>query len=213
MSDRSSKPGGSSRGGVTRIILADVNDDGEVKREEETPIYHEEWETLSMSGDDDDDDDDDDELDELDVEGEESSSKTNSSKTFNITNNITLNLSRQALRPQTSLSRSEVNLNIAGGNDISRQFYEIVDSINAAYMTGVAWDEDTTVIRHLVNRMILLWKRQNGERKALREGWISEPSVDTFFSFDIPHWTPERSDPPYIYREWIKQLLFLLTPN
>lgn len=211
MSDGSSKLGGSSRGGVTRIILADVNDDGEVKQEE-TPIYHDEWETLSMSDDDDDDDEDDEEAEE-EIEGEDAASEDKSTKTYNITNNITLNLSRSALRPQTLLPPSEVNLNIAGGNDISRQFYEIVDSINAAYMTGVAWDEDTTIIRHLVNRLILLWKRQNGERKAVREGWFPEASVDTFFSFDIPHWTPERNAPPSMYREWVKQLLFLLTPH
>ena len=197
MSDALKRMASERRGGVTACLLLDP----EIKEEHEDAVEEEGgFETSSddcILADEDDDDDDDD------------SKGKGKHATFNI--NFVNMCPCSHARDLTG--GKKVNTDIPGGNDIDRQFYQILDSIGEAYMTGAAWNEDTTIIRNLVTRMIRLWTRQIGERKAVREGWMREPTVNTFFGFDIPHWRPERTDPPSVYREWVSELLFLLTPQ
>ena len=103
-------------------------------------------------------------------------------------------------------------LNIPGGNDIGRQFYQILDAFEVVFMSRNFWMGDTSVMRALVNRMALLWKRQRCERKCVEEGIMPNVTVDTYFGFAIPHWMPKKDDGPSVYRRWVGELLNNLSP-
>lgn len=210
MSDALKRMASERRGGVTACLLLDP----EIKEEHEDVVEEGGFETSSddcIFADEDDEyeDDDNDDDDDEEEEEEEDGDDKRGHRTYNI-NFVNMYPCSHA---RDFTGGKKVNTNIPGGNDIDRQFYQILDSIGEAYMSGAAWNEDTTIIRNLVTRMIRLWTRQIGERKAVREGWMREPTVNTYFGFDIPHWRPERTDPPSVYREWVSELLFLLTPQ
>lgn len=214
MSDALKRMTSERRGGVTACLLLDP----EIKEEHEDVVEEGGFETSSddciLADEDDEYEDDDyeddgDDDDDDDEEEEEDCDDKRGHRTYNI-NFVNMCPCSHA---RDFTGGKKVNTNIPGGNDIDRQFYQILDSIGEAYMSGAAWNEDTTIIRNLVTRMIRLWTRQIGERKAVREGWMREPTVNTYFGFDIPHWRPERTDPPSVYREWVSELLFLLTPQ
>ena len=157
-----------------------------------------ECETVTV--DDDDDDDDDDDFD--DKKGD----------TFNIyVMNTTSPLGyRSYTEPCKELTLS--TLNIPGGNDIGRQFYQILDAFEVVFMSRNFWMGDTSVMRALVNRMALLWKRQRCERMCVEEGIMPNVTVDTYFGFAIPHWMPKKDDGPSVYRRWVGELLNNLSP-
>ena len=159
-----------------------------------------ECETVTVDDDDDDDvDDDDDDFDEK------------KGDTFNI---FLMNAEPIGYRsydiPCKELTLS--TLNIPGGNDIGRQFYQILDAIEVVFMSRNFWMGDTSVMRALVNRMALLWKRQRCERKCVEEGIMPNVSVDTYFGFAIPHWMPQKDAGPSVYRRWVGELLNNLSP-
>lgn len=209
MSDALKRMASERRGGVTACLLLDP----EIKEEHEDVVEEGGFETSSddcILADEDDEYEDDEYEDEDDDDDDGDDSKGNGKHT---TYNINFVNMCPCLHARDLTGGKKVKTDIPGGNDIDRQFYQILDSIGEAYMTGAAWNEDTTIIRNLVTRMIRLWTRQIGERKAVREGWMREPTVNTYFGFDIPHWRPERTDPPSVYREWVSELLFLLTPQ
>lgn len=198
MSDALKRMASERRGGVTACLLLDP----EIKEEavEEEGGFETSSDDCILA-------DEDDEYEEEDDDDDHKGNGKHTTYNINFVNMCPCSHARDLL------GGKKVNTDIPGGNDIDRQFYQILDSIGEAYMTGAAWNEDTTIIRNLVTRMIRLWTRQIGERKAVREGWMREPTVNTYFGFDIPHWRPERTDPPSVYREWVSELLFLLTPQ
>ncbi len=102
---------------------------------------------------------------------------------------------------------------IPGGNDTDRQFDDIMEAINRAYMTGDAYNPKKDILRKLINRLILLYARQRGERKAVREGVMENVTVNCFFSFEIPRWKPSRDASNAECRRWIEELLRNLTPQ
>ena len=156
-----------------------------------------ECETVTV---DDDDDDDDDDFD--DKKGD----------TFNIyvMNTTSPRGYRSYTEPCKELTLS--TLNIPGGNDIGRQFYQILDAFEVVFMSRNFWMGDTSVMRALVNRMALLWKRQRCERMCVEEGIMPNVTVDTYFGFAIPHWMPKKDDGPSVYRRWVGELLNNLSP-
>lgn len=103
--------------------------------------------------------------------------------------------------------------NIPGGNDVERQFLAIMEAINRAYMNGDAYNPKKDVLRKLINRLILLDARQRGERKAVKEGYMDNVTVDCFFSFEIPRWKVYPKSSNHICRRWIRELMFYLTPK
>ena len=102
---------------------------------------------------------------------------------------------------------------IPGGDDTDRQFNDIMEAINRAYMTGDAYNPRKDILRKLINRLILLNARQRGERKAVREGIMENVTVNCFFSFEIPRWKPSRDASNAECRRWIEELLKNLTPQ
>lgn len=102
---------------------------------------------------------------------------------------------------------------IPGGDDTDRQFNDIMEAINRAYMTGDAYNPRKDILRKLINRLILLYARQRGERKAVREGIMENVTVNCFFSFEIPRWKPSRDASNAECRRWIEELLKNLTPQ
>ena len=102
---------------------------------------------------------------------------------------------------------------IPGGDDTDRQFNDIMEAINRAYMTGDAYNPRKDILRKLINRLILLYARQRGERKAVREGIMENVTVNCFFSFEIPRWKPSRDASNAECRRWIEELLKNLTPK
>lgn len=113
----------------------------------------------------------------------------------------------------SSNSEDENVYNIPGGNDIERQFLEILNAMNYAYLSSDAFDPSKNVLRKLINRLILLDKRQRGERKAVKEGMMDQVTVDCYFGFSLPNWKPDRNASNADCRRWVSELLALLTPS
>lgn len=113
----------------------------------------------------------------------------------------------------SSNSEDESVYNIPGGNDIERQFLEILNAMNYAYLSSDAFDPSKDVLRKLINRLILLDKRQRGERKAVKEGMMDQVTVDCYFGFSLPNWKPDRNASNADCRRWVSELLALLTPS
>ena len=113
----------------------------------------------------------------------------------------------------SSNSEDESVYNISGGNDIERQFLEILNAMNYAYLSSDAFDPSKDVLRKLINRLILLDKRQRGERKAVKEGMMDQVTVDCYFGFSLPNWKPDRNASNADCRRWVSELLALLTPS
>ena len=113
----------------------------------------------------------------------------------------------------SSNSEDESVYNISGGNDIERQFLEILNAMNYAYLSSDAFDPSKDVLRKLINRLILLDKRQRGERKAVKEGMMDQVTVDCYFGFSLPNWKPDRDASNAECRRWVSELLALLTPS
>lgn len=113
----------------------------------------------------------------------------------------------------SSNSEDENVYNISGGNDIERQFLEILNAMNYAYLSSDAFDPSKDVLRKLINRLILLDKRQRGERKAVKEGMMDQVTVDCYFGFSLPNWKPDRDASNADCRRWVSELLALLTPS
>lgn len=113
----------------------------------------------------------------------------------------------------SSNSEDENVYNISGGNDIERQFLEILNAMNYAYLSSDAFDPSKDVLRKLINRLILLDKRQRGERKAVKEGMMDQVTVDCYFGFSLPNWKPDRDASNAECRRWVSELLALLTPS